>query len=120
MGMLMLATLLLIVVGCAAHSNPLAQSNASAGFWIGTWHGFIAPVTLIGSIFADVGVYEIQNVGFWYNAGILTGLALIFGIFGTVTEGVGALFVLYGAIAVIILRGLFDLALIYWTLQRRP
>lgn len=120
MGVLILATLLLIVVGCAPHSNLVAQSDVGAGFWMGTWHGFIAPFTLIGSIFTDVGVYEIQNVGFWYNAGFLTGLGLIFGIFGTATEGVGAVFVLYGAIAVTILRGLFDLALIFWALRRRP
>ena len=79
---------------------------------MGVWQGFIAPLTLLGSIFTDVGVYEVRNTGFWYNLGFITGLAYIFGFTGTVTGGIGAVLILYGALAVTVLRGLFDVAVI--------
>ncbi len=108
----------LLLSGCAAHLNPV-QGNGDAGFWMGTWHGFIAPFTLVVSLFTDVGIYEVENIGFWYNTGFLTGLALMFGIIGTVTEGVGAVLVLLGALGVTLLRGIFDLAVLIWVLANK-
>jgi hypothetical protein len=47
-----------------------------AGFWVGYWHGLIAPITLIVSLFnADVRVYETNNSGAWYDVGFVLGLA---------------------------------------------
>lgn len=46
-----------------------------AGFWAGLWHGMIAPITfLIGLFYADVGIYETNNNGNWYNFGFLMGV----------------------------------------------
>ncbi len=39
-----------------------------AGFFWGIWHGWIAPISLIVSFFKDhIGIYEVNNNGFWYN-----------------------------------------------------
>jgi hypothetical protein len=51
-----------------------------AGFWAGVWHGSILPLSfLIGLFKPGVGVYEIRNVGKWYNFGFLIGAMMAFG-----------------------------------------
>lgn len=45
-------------------------SKDPAGFLSGIWHGWIAPLSLIVSLFKDnVNMYETYNNGFWYNFG---------------------------------------------------
>ena len=74
-----------ILSGCAAGPNPLKgepmdSSDGPAGFWRGLWHGIIAPVTFIISLFTrSVQMYEVHNNGGWYNFGFLIGLIIIFG-----------------------------------------
>ena len=80
----MLAITLIVLSGCAAGPNELADSpnreGNVAGFWLGLWHGIIAPVTFIISLFSDnVHMYETHNNGNWYNFGYLLGLAIILG-----------------------------------------
>lgn len=79
---LLLMTLLLSA--CAAGANPNAGVPAPdgnvAGFWMGLWHGLIAPITFIISLFSDtVNVYEVYNNGNWYNFGFVFGLSMSFG-----------------------------------------
>lgn len=67
--------------------NPeLNQPDADghvAGVAQGLWHGIIAPVMLVGSIFNPaVQMYEVHNNGTEYNLGYLFGIALIFLILG--------------------------------------
>lgn len=51
-----------------------------AGFFSGVWHGWIAPFTLIYSIFnKDIGIYEIHNSGFWYDLGYYMAIISGFG-----------------------------------------
>ena len=46
-----------------------------AGFWAGLWHGLIAPITFIVSLFADgVRIYETNNRGRWYDFGFMLGI----------------------------------------------
>ena len=41
-----------------------------AGFLWGVWHGWLAPLSLIISIFnEDISIYEVNNVGFFYDLG---------------------------------------------------
>lgn len=73
----------LLVSGCAADANPQAGvpvDGELAGFWLGLWHGLIAPVTFIISLFSDgVGIYEVHNNGGWYDGGFVLGLGFIVG-----------------------------------------
>jgi len=80
----MLVMALLALVGCVA--GPNAQVNTPdeagrvAGFWQGLWHGIIAPVTFVISLFSDtVHVFETHNNGNWYVFGFLLGLTAVWG-----------------------------------------
>jgi hypothetical protein len=79
-----LALLCILLVGCAAGPNELVNSpgreGKAAGFWLGLWHGLIAPITFIISLFSKaVAMYEVHNNGGWYNFGFLLGMIIIFG-----------------------------------------
>jgi hypothetical protein len=75
---------IMITASCAAGANqninsPNKEGNV-AGFWQGLWHGIIAPVTFVISLFSEnVSIYEVYNNGGWYNLGFLLGLIIIFG-----------------------------------------
>ena len=80
----LLLVLGLALAGCAAGPNSQADApdveGEVAGFWTGLWHGVIAPVTFVISLFnKNVGMYEIHNNGGWYNFGFLLGLTAIWG-----------------------------------------
>ena len=79
-----LVVLLMAFTACAAGPNNMIDTEDSegevAGFWNGLWHGIIAPVTFIISLFSDnVNVYEVHNNGNWYNFGFMFGIMVIFG-----------------------------------------
>ena len=77
-----LALLLVMLAGCAPGPNELvgAKAGNAAGFWLGLWHGIIAPVTFVISLFnRNVQMYEVHNTGAWYNIGFLLGMSIIFG-----------------------------------------
>lgn len=64
--------------GCAAGPNMLGnapdEEGRVAGFGLGVWHGIIAPVTFVISLFSErVNLYEVRNNGGWYNFGFLIG-----------------------------------------------
>ena len=51
-----------------------------AGFWVGLWHGIIAPlIFLIGLFTTKVKVYETNNNGRWYDFGFLLGIGAFAG-----------------------------------------
>jgi len=44
------------------------------------WHGIIAPITFIISLFTDsVSMYEVHNTGGWYDFGFVLGVGILFG-----------------------------------------
>jgi hypothetical protein len=60
--------------------NTPTEKGAVAGFWLGLWHGIIAPVTFVISLFSrNIHLYEVHNNGGWYNFGFILGLSIIFG-----------------------------------------
>jgi len=74
----------LFLTGCAAGPNTAAHIPAAdgslAGFWLGLWHGMVAPVTVIISLFSDnVNLYEVHNNGGWYNFGFVFGAGILLG-----------------------------------------
>jgi hypothetical protein len=79
-----LAVVALTLTSCAAGVNtqrgvPDAGGDI-AGFWLGLWHGIIAPITFVISLFADhVNVYDVHNNGNWYNFGFVLGAGILFG-----------------------------------------
>lgn len=74
----------LVLSGCLAGPNSMvgvpSEEGQVAGFWQGLWHGIIAPVAFIVSLFSDkVHVFEVHNNGNWYIFGFLLGLTAIWG-----------------------------------------
>ena len=74
----------LLLAACAAGANPeigvAAPDGDVAGFWLGLWHGLIAPIAFIVSLFSDtVNIYEVHNNGNWYNFGFILGAGVWFG-----------------------------------------
>src|SRR5690348_15104847 len=69
-----------VLAGCASGPNPskgtASERGGVAGFWLGLWQGFIAPIVFVVSLFRrDLSIYEVHNNGGWYNFGYLFGLA---------------------------------------------
>jgi hypothetical protein len=72
-----------VLAGCASGPNPskgtASEHGGVAGFWLGIWQGFIAPLVFVVSLFQrDLSIYEVHNNGAWYNFGYLFGLACFF------------------------------------------
>ena len=72
------------LAACVAGPNPevgtAVEGGALAGFWLGLWHGFIAPFTFVVSLFTDnVNFYEVHNDGNWYDFGFVLGAGILFG-----------------------------------------
>jgi len=81
---------LLLLASCTAGPNDAFSfsdlGKEPAGFWFGIWHGTIAPITFVISLFSDnIGMYEVYNNGGWYNFGFLLGVG---GVFGGGTKGI--------------------------------
>ncbi len=71
----------LLLTACAAGANPELNAGPDpAGFWLGLWQGFIAPITFVISLFTDnVNIYEVNNNGNWYDFGFVLGAGILFG-----------------------------------------
>jgi hypothetical protein len=78
-----LVALLLLTVAALSGCVPgdgSAGPGDEAGFLSGVWHGWIAPVTLVWSLFSKtVGIYEVNNSGFWYDLGFYMAIVSGFG-----------------------------------------
>jgi hypothetical protein len=63
------------ILGVAGPNSSFQQPGGRpAGFWIGLWHGLIAPITFLVSLFnAGVRIYEVNNTGRWYEFGFILG-----------------------------------------------
>jgi len=61
-----------ILAVAGVNSKYKAPGSEPAGFWAGLWHGMIAPITFLVSLFNDgVSIYETNNNGRWYEFGFL-------------------------------------------------
>jgi hypothetical protein len=70
-----------MLTGCAEMiSFEQAAHMEKVGFWHGLWHGMIAPISFIISLFnPNVAVYAIYNSGGWYDFGFLLGVGALTG-----------------------------------------
>lgn len=76
---LMLVLLMALLTACAPGDGANTPDHP-AGFFSGVWHGWIAPVTLVVSIFnRNISIYEVNNIGFWYNFGYYMAIISGFG-----------------------------------------
>jgi len=76
--------LALVLSACAAGPNvavgTVTESGDIAGFFSGLWHGIIAPIAFVVSLFNDgVNVYEVHNNGNLYNLGFVIGAVFLIG-----------------------------------------
>lgn len=67
---------LLFFSSCAEVQNIEAcKVGHTYGFFGGLWHGIIAPVSFVVSLFSDtVAVWAVNNNGGWYTFGFLIGV----------------------------------------------
>lgn len=73
----MLVFLAAALSGCVPGNN---SADNPAGLLSGIWHGWIAPITLVLSIFNDnIGIYETYNNGFFYDLGFYMAIISGFG-----------------------------------------
>lgn len=82
--LLIVVVFAILLSACAAGVNPetgmAGPDGDVAGFWLGLWHGLIAPITFVISLFSDtVNIYEVHNNGNWYDFGFMLGAATALG-----------------------------------------
>ncbi|MEA5000047.1 MAG: hypothetical protein VB087_11725 [Candidatus Limiplasma sp.] len=76
---LMLVLLAALLTACAPGDGANSAEHP-AGFFTGVWHGWIAPVSLVVSLFnRNINIYEVYNVGFWYDFGYYMAIISGFG-----------------------------------------
>jgi hypothetical protein len=76
--LLFFTILVFFITSCTPGSENFNEETA--GFLMGLWHGFISLFSFIGSLFIDnLGIYEINNNGNWYNFGFILGVSMFFG-----------------------------------------
>lgn len=77
----LLIVLIALLSACLAGPNRLEKTadheGKSAGFFLGFWHGLLAPISFVVSVFSDgIHFYEVHNNGNWYNFGFVLGAGL--------------------------------------------
>jgi len=72
---------LVFITGCADNVDyTLAKETVPVGFWHGLWHGMIAVIAFVISLFDDnVAVYAVYNNGAWYDFGFVFGFLMVWG-----------------------------------------
>jgi hypothetical protein len=63
------------LTGCAEPS-VIEPTFEPYGFFYGLWHGLIAPIAFVASLFSDtIAIYGVNNSGGWYDFGFLLGIS---------------------------------------------
>jgi len=67
--------ILIFISSCAANESvEECLTGDTYGFFWGIWHGIIAPISLVISLFdKDVAMFAVNNSGFFYALGFLIG-----------------------------------------------
>lgn len=76
---LVLLLSMVILSGCIPGDGKHTEERPAGFFW-GIWHGWIAPISLIGGLFnKNLRVYEVFNTGWWYDFGFYVAIIAGFG-----------------------------------------
>ncbi len=76
----LLAAVIVVTMSACMPGGGDFPSDHRAGFFFGIWHGWIAPISLIVSIFNPaIRIYEVSNTGFWYDLGFYIAVISGFG-----------------------------------------
>ena len=76
---ILLLIFLMLHIGCLPGDGK-HTAEKPAGFLWGIWHGWLAPLSLIWSIFnSDIRVYEPFNTGWWSDFGFYMAVISGFG-----------------------------------------
>jgi hypothetical protein len=75
----LIGLIVVTMAACVPGGGEFHKENP-AGLLIGIWHGWIAPISLIISLFnPSVRIYELNNTGFWYDFGFYIAIISGFG-----------------------------------------
>jgi hypothetical protein len=70
--------LLLMLSSCA--TQPVSGGHGAPGFWLGLFHGFIAPLSLVWHLLdPTVRMYAFPNSGGWYDFGFFLSIGMLGG-----------------------------------------
>ncbi|MCE5256980.1 MAG: hypothetical protein LLF89_09070 [Spirochaetaceae bacterium] len=79
-GLLLLMILAAMLLTACLPGDGKRTPEHPAGFFVGIWHGWIAPVSLIFGIFnGNTRIYEVNNTGWWYDFGFYMAIISGFG-----------------------------------------
>jgi hypothetical protein len=78
---LVILTVLIVLISCADVTTITECATTEPyGFFSGLWHGFIAPISFIGSLLSDdIALYAVNNTGGWYDLGFVLGAGILLG-----------------------------------------
>lgn len=65
--------LTLFIAGCGFAGVGYSTYDPP-GFFMGIWHGLLAPWSLISRLFFDIKMYAVPNSGWFYDFGFLIGI----------------------------------------------
>jgi len=72
---LAIALLLILLTINLTSCAPSGYESGEAGFISGLWHGFIIVFSILGKLFGfDIGIYALNNTGFFYWLGFIIGI----------------------------------------------
>ncbi len=75
----LLLALSLLLISCLP-GTIITKQAAPAGFFLGIWHGWVAPISLIVGIFdPSIRIYETVNTGWLYDFGFYIAIISGFG-----------------------------------------
>lgn len=79
--LLIFLVILVLFSSCAEVTNiEDCVTDEPYGFFSGLWHGVIAPISFILSVFIDdIAMYGVNNTGGWYDFGFVLGAGILFG-----------------------------------------
>ncbi|HKL60582.1 MAG TPA: hypothetical protein VJ863_11850 [Sphaerochaeta sp.] len=80
LGIVFLLLALTLVLTSCLPGTLMTSKDTPAGFFLGIWHGWIAPISLIVGIFdPSVRIYEVINTGWLYDFGFYIAIISGFG-----------------------------------------